>query len=100
MTRARLGLRLTGIVQGVGFRPFVHGLARELRLGGLVGNDARGVFVEVEGAPATIETFVRRMRGDAPPLAWIEHVETRDFRCGTRRPSTSSRVRAAGPGGH
>jgi hydrogenase maturation protein HypF len=50
--RVRSQLRVEGIVQGVGFRPFVHGLATRLGLAGLVGNDAHGVFVEVEGSAA------------------------------------------------
>jgi hydrogenase maturation protein HypF len=50
MTRVRSRVRVEGIVQGVGFRPFVHALAVRLGLAGLVGNDAGGVFVEVEGS--------------------------------------------------
>src|ERR671933_586796 len=53
LTRTRI--RVEGIVQGVGFRPFVHALATRLGLAGVVGNDARGVFVEVEGDPDRIE---------------------------------------------
>jgi len=64
-----------GIVQGVGFRPFVHALAARLRLGGLVGNDADGVFAEVEG-PRTIEEFLLRLERDAPPLARIDRVRS------------------------
>jgi hydrogenase maturation protein HypF len=70
----RVHLRVTGVVQGVGFRPFVHRIARELDLGGLVGNDADGVFIEVEGDPAAVEHFVRRVRDDAPPLASVATV--------------------------
>ena len=50
--RIRTAVRVEGIVQGVGFRPFVYGLATRLGLGGLVGNDADGVFAEIEGDPA------------------------------------------------
>ena len=46
----RTALRVEGIVQGVGFRPFVYSLATGLGLGGLVGNDVDGVFAEIEGA--------------------------------------------------
>ena len=66
----RVRARVTGVVQGVGFRPFVHGLARDLDLAGFVFNDAAGVVVEVEGA--SVETFLARLRSDAPPLASIE----------------------------
>jgi len=58
-----------GIVQGVGFRPFVYTLASGLSLGGLVGNDADGVFAEVEGPAAAVEQFLRRLTAEAPPLA-------------------------------
>ena len=65
----RVRARVTGVVQGVGFRPFVHGLATDLGLSGFVFNDARGVTVEVEGSE--VDTFLARLR-DPPPLAAIE----------------------------
>ncbi|MGV9744422.1 carbamoyltransferase HypF [Rhodococcus zopfii] len=73
MTSAAERRRVTvrGVVQGVGFRPFVAGLAGELRLAGLCGNDDAGVFVEIEGATAVLDEFVRRLRDDAPPLAEV-----------------------------
>ena len=52
--RVRTRVRVEGIVQGVGFRPFVHGLATRLDLAGFVGNDARGVFVEIEGHDGSV----------------------------------------------
>ncbi len=67
-------LRVCGVVQGVGFRPFVYRLANELGLAGHVGNDAEGVFVEVEGAAADVARFEGRLEGDAPPLARIFEV--------------------------
>ncbi|EME52240.1 [NiFe] hydrogenase maturation protein HypF [Amycolatopsis decaplanina DSM 44594] len=67
-------MRIEGIVQGVGFRPFVHGLATRLGLAGHVGNDVDGVFVEVEGPAADIEAFLVALRRDAPPLAAVERV--------------------------
>jgi hydrogenase maturation protein HypF len=72
LTRTRV--RVEGIVQGVGFRPFVHALAGRLGLAGLVGNDAGGVFVEVEGAAETVERFLEALAAEAPPLAVIERV--------------------------
>ena len=60
----RVRVHVEGIVQGVGFRPFVHGLARELGLAGSVGNDAAGVVVEVEGGEAAVAGLRRR-----PPRA-------------------------------
>lgn len=68
-------IEITGVVQGVGFRPFVHRLASELGLDGHVGNDSSRVFVEVGGALETVERFVERLRTDAPPLAHIERIE-------------------------
>src|SRR5215217_5786416 len=74
MTLTRARVRVEGIVQGVGFRPFVHALAGRLGLAGLVGNDAGGVFVEVEGAAETVERFLEALAAEAPPLAVIERV--------------------------
>ena len=74
MTVVRTRIRVEGVVQGVGFRPFAHSLATRLELTGLVGNDSDGVFVEVEGDPAAVATFSTALRRDAPPLAVIERV--------------------------
>ncbi|MEV5703756.1 carbamoyltransferase HypF [Actinoallomurus sp. NPDC052274] len=74
--RVRTGIRVEGIVQGVGFRPFVHGLATALGLAGLVGNDAGGVFIEVEGEDDAVDRFLRGLRAP-PPLAVIERITTR-----------------------
>ena len=68
---------MEGIVQGVGFRPFVYALASGLGLGGLVGNDAGGVFAEVEGTPTAIGEFLRLLERDPPPLARVDRVRTR-----------------------
>ncbi|MGH9004616.1 MAG: acylphosphatase, partial [Acidimicrobiia bacterium] len=73
--RRRVRVRVTGIVQGVGYRPFVHALAARHGLGGLVGNDAEGVFIEVEGdGDAGLAAFVAALRTQAPPLAVVESV--------------------------
>lgn len=74
----RRSVRVTGVVQGVGFRPYVYGLARSLRLAGHVGNDDRGVFVVVEGDDADVEEFLRRLPAEAPPLAAVETVTAVD----------------------
>ena len=80
--RERRHLRVTGVVQGVGFRPYVYGLARRLGLTGLVGNDSRGVFIELEGPSATLDAFHSELVGNPPPLAHIVRVdvETREPR--------------------
>ncbi len=74
--RVRTAIRVEGVVQGVGFRPFVYSLATSLGLGGLVGNDSGGVFAEVEGDPAAVEAFLASLARDAPPLARIERITT------------------------
>ncbi|MGC2777531.1 MAG: carbamoyltransferase HypF [Bradyrhizobium sp.] len=68
----RLRLRVRGAVQGVGFRPYVHGLAVRYRLGGFVANDADGVVIEVEGENAA--RFVDALPRHAPPLAHIDDI--------------------------
>lgn len=69
--RSRRRLAVQGRVQGVGFRPFVCRLANALRLGGFVGNDTHGAFIEVEGPASAIDEFERRLREELPPLARI-----------------------------
>jgi len=75
----RRKLRVTGIVQGVGFRPFVYRLALEAGLAGFVANDARGVVIEVEGEPRSLEHFHRRLLAELPPLAVILGCEVEEL---------------------
>ena len=70
----RRSVRVRGVVQGVGFRPFVYALASELGLSGEVRNDSEGVLVDVQGRSADVEAFCRRVAADAPPLAVVEQV--------------------------
>jgi hydrogenase maturation protein HypF len=72
----RSTIRVAGVVQGVGFRPFVHRLATELHLAGHVGNDSSGVFIEVEGDASDMAAFEARLVADAPSLARIFHLDT------------------------
>ena len=72
--RAQVVVR--GIVQGVGFRPFVYRLAREHGLGGWVLNSTQGVVIEVEGESERIEGFLGQLQAEPPPRAVIEKVET------------------------
>jgi len=67
-------IRVSGVVQGVGFRPFVWRLARELDLTGWVRNDARGVEIEARGAAGQVRILVERLQRDAPPLARVDKV--------------------------
>ncbi|WP_405165718.1 Sua5/YciO/YrdC/YwlC family protein [Nocardia sp. NBC_01499] len=73
--RSRRRVVVRGVVQGVGFRPFVYTTAAELALSGSVSNDSSGVIVEIEGAPADLDEFVRRVLDNPPPLAVVESVE-------------------------
>jgi hydrogenase maturation protein HypF len=70
---------IKGIVQGVGFRPFIYRLAREYGLRGTVSNNAHGVDIEAEGDFDSIRAFVREIDRSAPPLALIDSIETRDI---------------------
>jgi hydrogenase maturation protein HypF len=63
-------IRVTGVVQGVGFRPFVWRLAHELELAGWVRNDAAGVEIHAEGA--RLDRFIERLHAEAPPLARVD----------------------------
>lgn len=73
---ARLSARVRGAVQGVGFRPFVWTLARELGLAGWVLNDEDGVLLEIEGPGADLDAFLHGLQTAPPPLARIDQVET------------------------
>lgn len=74
-----MSVRVGGVVQGVGFRPFVYALAVRLGLSGHVGNDVAGVFAEVEGKRGAVEEFLSALRGQAPPLAVVDEVTAREI---------------------
>src|SRR5215203_6791837 len=76
-TRERREISVRGIVQGVGFRPFIYALAQQYGLTGLVRNDAEGVHIEAEGPPEELELFLQDIREKAPPLAVVEAVSWR-----------------------
>lgn len=65
-------VEISGIVQGVGFRPFVYGLALTHRLTGWVRNDAQGVTIEVQGAEGPLHAFIEALQSKAPPLSRID----------------------------
>ena len=75
--KSRLKIAARGAVQGVGFRPFAHRLAAELRLAGWVSNSSQGVFIEVEGPRARLEQFLARLQTEKPPRSFIESLECR-----------------------
>ncbi len=72
---AGVTLRIRGLVQGVGFRPFIWRLAHEHQLAGRVLNDGSGVLIEVWGEPQRLDAFIRDIPEQCPPLARIDHVE-------------------------
>ncbi len=74
MALVRKAVLVKGIVQGVGFRPFVYGLARRYALRGLVVNTPEGVQIEVEGEREPVDRFIQSLREEAPPLAKIEEI--------------------------
>lgn len=72
----RRRLRIAGTVQGVGFRPHLHRLARSLSLTGAVGNDDDGVWCEIQGRQRDLEEFEARAVSEAPPLARVDSVHS------------------------
>lgn len=73
-----LRIHITGIVQGVGFRPFVYGLATQLALTGWVKNTSAGVDIQVDGTPTAIQEFLIALRKEAPPLSQIDQFTVTD----------------------
>lgn len=65
-------VHITGVVQGVGFRPFVYNLATTLNLKGWVKNTSAGVDIEADGDQDALDSFLQKLRDDAPPLSRID----------------------------
>lgn len=74
----RFEIRITGIVQGVGFRPFVYNLAKSLDLNGWVKNVGADVIIEVEGKNGKIEIFIQKLKSEAPPLSCIKGIHIKE----------------------
>ena len=103
-TLQRRLIAVEGLVQGVGFRPYVHRMAAARQLAGSVRNAADGVLIDVEGESASVDAFCRSLSYDLPPLAVIDRVSIRaaapqdyhDFRIvaseGASSPAARSRV--------
>src|SRR5512147_34585 len=68
-------ISITGVVQGVGFRPFVYGLAKRLDLRGWVRNTSGGVEIVVQGTTSNVESLIRSLKTEAPPLARIDSIK-------------------------
>jgi hydrogenase maturation protein HypF len=96
-SRTRLRIRVEGIVQGVGFRPFVYRLAVRYGLDGFVGNDPEGVFVEAEGDADRLAGFLTDLGRRAPALAVVERLATEAVpatgECGFRIVATGAAAR-------
>ncbi len=75
----RLRVHIQGIVQGVGFRPFVYQLAHHHRLNGYVANTPKGVEIEVEGGQEALQHFLQELPKTAPPLATITQIDTEEL---------------------
>ncbi|MFJ2000587.1 carbamoyltransferase HypF [Streptomyces chartreusis] len=86
-----------GVVQGVGFRPYVYGLATELALVGHVTNTPEGVVAEVEGTVAAVARFCDRLAVQAPPLARVESVDHQELPAAGGEAFTILASRSGGP---
>jgi hydrogenase maturation protein HypF len=93
--RERRRFRVHGVVQGVGFRPFVYGLANRHRLGGFVLNDAEGVLIEAEGDVPALDRFAETLTDEAPLLAQINGVSVERLQASGE---SSFRIEASGSG--
>ncbi|MGB6723499.1 MAG: acylphosphatase, partial [Terracidiphilus sp.] len=102
VTLKRCRARVRGVVQGVGFRPFVYRLALEERLAGFIGNDTGGVSIEIQGPPAQIESFLLRLRAEAPALARIDSIDVHEIAVASLDPSAEAgfRIVASQARGH
>lgn len=80
-------IRVEGVVQGVGYRPFVHTLAHELGLTGWVLNDSLGVLTEVYGSAEPLTAFARALRDRAPLLARVNEVRVKETSAGADAPA-------------
>ncbi|MEO8382660.1 MAG: carbamoyltransferase HypF [Acidobacteriota bacterium] len=76
----RKRIQVQGVVQGVGFRPFVHRLAVGRDLTGLIFNSMSGVIIEIQGGGRALEDFERALRSELPPLARIDSLQTAELK--------------------
>ena len=93
----RRRLRVAGVVQGVGFRPFVYALATELGLAGVVGNDPGGVLIEAQGTSEALDELQRRVLQEAPPLARVDGVRVEDLPIASDGAAAAEAEGARGP---
>ncbi|MGA2202309.1 MAG: carbamoyltransferase HypF [Terriglobales bacterium] len=81
----RRQIEVSGIVQGVGFRPYVYRLATSRRLRGAIRNTSAGVTIEIQGPAEAVQDFVERLPAEAPPLARITSLTVHDVPCNNDR---------------
>jgi hydrogenase maturation protein HypF len=74
MSKERIFLKIQGIVQGVGFRPFIYNIAKLNNLKGWVNNNSEGVFIDIEGSKEALDNFLNKLRFNPPPLSRIENI--------------------------
>ncbi len=75
----RVQILVRGLVQGVGFRPYIFGLARRRALRGQVLNNTTGVLIDVEGDNSAVEGFIKEITSNPPPLSRIESIQRQDI---------------------
>ena len=75
-TRKRVRLTIRGVVQGIGFRPFVYRLAHQHELGGWISNTTQGAVLEVEGEASALSSFLSALKSQAPSVAQIQEIES------------------------
>ena len=79
ITAQRKRIKVRGVVQGVGFRPFIYNLAHSLKLSGFVFNSSSGVTIEIEGSEPQLDAFLEAIRTNPPALAVISQIEVSDL---------------------
>jgi hydrogenase maturation protein HypF len=79
--QVRREIRVSGIVQGVGFRPYIYRLATNRNLAGTVTNTGAGATIEIQGPSHLVDDFISRLCKEAPVLAQIDQVAVRDLPC-------------------
>jgi len=94
----RRAIRVSGLVQGVGFRPYVHAVASRLGVAGFVGNDERGVVIEAEGSGATLDALLAEIRDHPPPLALVTAISAAQVPVRGDQRFTIEASTARGPG--
>ncbi len=79
--QVRRRIEVSGIVQGVGFRPYIYRLATSRHLSGTIRNTPAGVTIEIQGSAETVQDFIEHLPAEAPPLARITSVSVSEVAC-------------------